>query len=397
MRVLSVLHFPHFGGPHNRNGRIAAALAGQGVDTTIALPAEGDAAALRIKELGGTPLGIPLTRLRKTLRPMEHVRYVRAFARDIGGLRRTIREFGIDVVLVNGLMNPHAAIAAKRERVPVVWGILDNFPPAWVRHAMGAVVTHYASAILCTGRKVAGQHFDLARLRTPLVLFNPPVDLSRFSPDPTVRQSARAELGLGEKDFVIGNVANINPMKGHLTFVKAAALVKRELPNARFVLLGQSLPQHRAYMERIVAAADEAGLQVGKDFLIVDPGTRVAELAQALDVYWVTSDPRAEGISTAAEEAMALGLPVISTETGSMSEIVLDGETGFMAAPFDAQTIAERSVQMAQDADTRLRIGLAARRLAMQKFGVEACATRHLLAYRAAVGDSTALAQIADS
>lgn len=397
MRVLSVVHFPQFGGPHNRNGRVAAILGRQGVETTIALPAEGDAAAARVESLGGKTLRIPLTRLRKTLRPAEHVRFVRAFARNVSELRRVIREYDINVVLVNGLMNPHAAIAAKREHVPVVWAILDNFPPSFVRHVMGAVVRRYASAILCTGRKVAEQHFDLARLRTPLVLFNPPVDLSRFTPDPAVRQRVRVELGFGEGDFVIGNVANINPMKGHGLFVKAASLVKRELPHARFVVLGQSLPQHRAYLERTLAAAAEANLVVGKDFLVVDPGTRVAELAQALDLYWVTSDPQAEGISTASEEAMALGLPVISTETGSMSEIVLDGETGFMAAPFDAQTIAERSVQMAQDADTRLRIGLAARRLAMQKFGVEACATRHLLAYRAAVGDSTALAQIADS
>ena len=51
--------------------------------------------------------------------------------------------------------------------------------------------------------------------------------------------------------------------------------------------------------------AESLGLRIGTDFFVVDPGLRVSELAPALDLYWLTSEPRSEGIPTTVEEAMA--------------------------------------------------------------------------------------------
>jgi glycosyltransferase involved in cell wall biosynthesis len=391
MKVLSVLHFPVFGGPHNRNARIGGLLRGNGVDTTLLLPIEADAAAERVRSHGCETLLMPLARLRRTLNPATHVRFMFEFRANVRAISDVIVGQGIDVVVVNGLMNPHAAIAARRTGRPVVWQILDSFPPPAVRAVMRPLVKQYATVVMSTGAQVARDHLGRPETSPPTVLFHPPVDLKRFSPSCEVRNRMRSELGFVGDAWVVGNVANVNPMKGHLTFVKAAVALRAQLPHANFVIFGQTYPHHAEYAKRVLDEARKAGFVPGHDFRIVDPGRRVDELAQALDLYWVSSEPRSEGISTAAEEAMALGIPVVSTATGSMAEIVRDGETGFMVGERDADGLASRSLQIAMDPELHRKMCAGARNFALGKFDVSRCAQIHHAAYRAALGDLQAL------
>jgi len=391
MRVLSVLHYPIYGGPHNRNAQVSVILRAKGVESILLLPEEAVDAAARVEAAGAKTLRMPLARLRKTLRPSEHLRFVSSFFQNVREIQSVIRKYRIDVVVVNGLMNPHAVVAAKRETVPVVWQLLDSFPPSFVRRIMRPLVNRYANVVMCTGFNVATQHLGTLRTIKPLILFYPPVDLRRFDPQLSIRQLAREELGFDQGNLVIGNIANVNPMKNHMTFIRAAVLVKHAFPQARFVIFGQTYENHQQYAKRLFAEATNLGLNIGKDLQIVDPGMRVAELAQALDIYWLTSKPRSEGISTAAEEAMALGLPVISTETGSMSEIVQHGKTGFMVPPYDVDAISRYTLRLADDAVLRQKLGNAARQFSLDHFGAERCAMLHLVAYRAALGDKQAL------
>ena len=57
-----------------------------------------------------------------------------------------------------------------------------------------------------------------------------------------MRQRARAELGLAEDDVVVGNVATLSPMKGHVWFLRAAAALRRTHPHVPFGILGSELP-----------------------------------------------------------------------------------------------------------------------------------------------------------
>lgn len=394
MRVLSVLHFPVFGGPHNRNARIGSLLKKENVETILLLPDDAFQAAARVEAAGTETICIPLARLRKTLRPGEHLKLLQSYGQNIKDIRSVIRERSIDVVVVNGLMNPHAAIAAKREKVAVVWQILDTAPPPMVRRFMRPILTRYADVIMCTGTKVAEDHLGTDKPRQPVVLFNPPVDIHRFTPAMTIRTAMRQELGFGDENLVIGNVANVNPMKGHGTFIRAAAKVKSRYAHAVFVIFGQTYTNHAEYVRQLTTEAKALGLELGKDLKIVNPDERVAELAQALDIYWHTSEPRSEGISTAVEEAMALGLPVISTETGSMAEIVRHGVSGFMVAPYDTDAICQHTIELAENNGLRQGFGAAARQFAFEHFATDRCALAHFSAYRAALGDVDALADV---
>ena len=116
MRVLSVVHYPMFGGPHNRNMRLAPVLRGLGVDTTVLLPDEPGNAAARLTESGVDVRTLPLTRIRASRQLRPHVQLLRNFPAEVSAIRKLIEHLRIDVVQLNGLVNSQAAFAARRRR-----------------------------------------------------------------------------------------------------------------------------------------------------------------------------------------------------------------------------------------------------------------------------------------
>lgn len=386
MHVLSIIHYPVFGGPHNRNVHVAPHLEAFGVTTTVLLPNEPGNAEVRLKNAGINVVSIQLSRIRATLNPILHLRYVAQFIGDVKRIRRVIREKQIDVVQINGLVNPQGALAARLEGVPVVWQILDTYSPMALRHLVMPVVSWLASVVMCTGLRVAEEHPWAIGFGERLVLFYPPVNLGRFTMSPLNRQHARNTLGLPQDAFVIGSVGNINPQKGHLTFIRAAASLKKKIQNARFVILGATYNNHRQYADMLWREASALGLSLGADLLVVEPGSNVAELESAFDVFWMTSEPRSEGIPTSVEEAMALGIPVVSTKVGSISEIVEEGRTGFVVDSYDIEGIAECTYRLYVDIECKQSMGRAASDYAKERFGVANCARSHLVAYNMAIG-----------
>jgi len=77
-------------------------------------------------------------------------------------------------------------------------------------------------------------------------------------------------------------------------------------------------------------------------FMFVDPGEFMClRLMPSLDLFLMTSVPHSEGVSTTVLEAMASGIPVVSTDVGALSEVVVDGVTGRIVAPLDDRAMVE--------------------------------------------------------
>jgi glycosyltransferase involved in cell wall biosynthesis len=381
-RCLFVIHYPVFGGPHNQALRLAPALNSLGWEMIVLIPDEPGNAAERLRAGGVRTLEAPLGRLRASADPRLHVRFAGGLYREVRLIRSLIRELQIDLVLLGGLVNPHGAIAGRLEHVPVVWQILDTLPPRALRQGLMPLVTRLSGAVMCTGRAVARAHPGATGLGERLVLFYPPVDVEQFRPDPEVRSRARSELGLDADEPVVGTVGNLTPMKDHRTLVRAAAALHRIHPRTRFVILGSSYEHRHTYADEVVREGEELGLDPQRDLLIRDPGERVAELAQAFDVFWLSSKPRSEGLPTVLGEAMALGIPVVATRVGSVAEAVDGG--GLLVPPSDPGALARAVAQLIEDPSERAAIGEEGSRWARERFSVEASAGAHIRAFEIA-------------
>ncbi len=161
------------------------------------------------------------------------------------------------------------------------------------------------------------------------------------------RGELRNELGVGDAPLV-GIVARLVPIKAHEVFLAMAARVRESYPSAVFVIVGDG--ELRGTLE---TQAAQRGLTGAVRFI----GWRadIDRLYADLDVVALTS--RNEGSPVALIEAMAAGVPVVSTAVGGVADVVEHGQTGLLAPMDDDQALARHVVTLLGDRDAGRRMG----------------------------------------
>jgi glycosyltransferase involved in cell wall biosynthesis len=377
IRVLSVIHSPTYAGAHNQLLRLHAPLRQRGVETVAVLPDEAAEAADRLRAAGVEVHTVRLARLRATASPVSQARFLSASRGDVRSLADLVASAGSDVVQVHGVQNPQGAIAARRRGAAVVWQLLDTRAPMTLRRLCMPLVTRLADSVVSWGDAVADGHPGARRVGDRLVVVYPPVDVDAFAPNAESRSEARQRLGVADNQVLVGTVGVRYPPKGHIDFVRAAARVARERPEATFRIIGASSAAHPGLDSRLTAEASSLGLRVGEDITLVDPGADVATLIQAIDVFVMTSPARSEGMPTAILEAMVAGKAVVATDAGATSELVDDGRTAILTAPGRPDETAGVVLRLLTDPSLRDDLGAAGRRRALEAFGLEELARRH--------------------
>jgi glycosyltransferase involved in cell wall biosynthesis len=241
-----------------------------------------------------------------------------------------------------------------------------------------------ADVVMTTGAGVARAHPGAETLGSRLVPFYPPVDTSLFTVDPVRRAAARAELGVEAEELLVGTVANLNPQKGLEHFVALADALHAAHPDVHFAVLGSAMETQEAYATSIRRLVDASSACRAGMLRLEDPGERVPHLLPAFDLFVMTSVPRSEGISTTVLEAMACGIPVVSTDVGALSEVVIDSVVGRLVPALNDDLMVEVVGEILTDAERRARMATEARRRAVEFYDVQRCAGAHLRAYERA-------------
>lgn len=176
---------------------------------------------------------------------------------------------------------------------------------------------------------------------------------------------------------VVGNVSALIPQKGQRFLIAAAARVVRDVPDARFLIIGDG--ELRNTLEH---QAKQLGLE--RHLLLTGHRRDAMALVKSLDLFVVSS--LTEGLGTAVLEAMACGRPVVATRTGGIPEIIVDGETGLLVPPHDDAALAAAIVRILRDGEQRARIAEAGRARVVAEFSVDRLLERTLDAYRRFLG-----------
>jgi len=202
------------------------------------------------------------------------------------------------------------------------------------------------------------------------------VDTDRFRPG-LDGAALRRENGIAVEARVVAMVARFQRVKGHHTFQAMARRILAQLPDTHFIVAGDDVfgvSADQRYRDQILSnAKSSAELRARLHYL----GFRadVESVYAAADVFVCPSDFESYGLANL--EAMACALPAVSTRRGGPSETIAEGVTGFLADPGDAEALAERVLQLLNDAPLRRRMGAAGRDRVMQSFSVGAAAAAH--------------------
>jgi glycosyltransferase involved in cell wall biosynthesis len=161
---------------------------------------------------------------------------------------------------------------------------------------------------------------------------------------------------------VIGSVAALVPHKGQRHLVEAAQLVVREVPDARFVILGEG--ELREQLERQVRDH-----HLEKHVFLPGFRTDVLGCIKGFDVFAMSSVT--EGLGTSLLDAMACSKPIVATSVGGIPEVVVDGENGLLVAPRNHAAMADAIVRLLTDEGLRSRMGEAGLARVRERFTVE--------------------------
>ena len=121
----------------------------------------------------------------------------------------------------------------------------------------------------------------------------------------------------------------MNRFKGLTYFIEAAGRIKSRVPSAKFVIVGRKLDTDPGYWDHLQQLTEQLGLK--QDVVFTGFREDVPAILSALDVFVLASIE--ESCPVALLEAMAMKVPVVATDVGAVSEMVLHGRTGFVVPP----------------------------------------------------------------
>ena len=175
----------------------------------------------------------------------------------------------------------------------------------------------------------------------------------------TSREAFRRKWQIPEDAVVIGTVGRLVPVKGHAILLDATRILQASIGNVALVLVGDG-----PLRKDLEANAKRLGLE--KSVIFAGQQDQSYDFMNMMDVFVLPS--LHEGIPMVVLEALALQRPVVATRVGGIPEVIEHGQTGFLAEPSDASSLARLLQRLVEDLPMAVSIGKAGRTRVEEKF-----------------------------
>ncbi len=286
---------------------------------------------------------------------------------SVAALVKLCREHKPDLMHTNTAVIVSSPLAAQIARVPHIWHIREffvDFPRAWPVHR--EFMTRCSDRVICVSAAVAAQF--RTGTRNLRVLHNG-FPAGEFEPL-TADRIAAFRLRFGVKENVlVGVVGRIKfKRKGQETFVRAAALLAKQQPEVRFLVIGSPFPGNEEHLVRLRALIADLGVE--ESVVLTGDVDDVKAAYAALDIT-VLASTSPEPFGGVVIEAMAMGRPVVGTDVGGTPEQIDHGVTGLLVPPDQPLQLARAIESLLVNPRVRADMGVAARARFLSEFEFE--------------------------
>ena len=182
------------------------------------------------------------------------------------------------------------------------------------------------------------------------------VDVNKFKPAADKRK-IKAELGFNIDDLAIVSVGRLYARKGLFTLIESMPAVVKRFPNAKFIISGKGQSDE---MHKLLAHAEKLDVKNNIIFTGYYPDKKLPKLYQAADVFAFSTFY--EHHPFAVLEALATGLPVVTTTVGGIPETIDSGKNGFLVEPFNPRQFSEKILYLLEHPAEALEMGVLARK-----------------------------------
>lgn len=311
----------------------------------------------------------------------EHDRYPVYDLRGVRDIAMIIRREQIDLVHVN--LVTWGQLAGLLTRVPTVVHVRSEL--GWpdiprLAYWSNFVMYRWFKVVIAVSEAVKTQMVSRWHMRPERIrVVHSGIDLERFNSNAVHNRSElRQNLNIKPEEKVVIRVANARQAKGLDDFVELAALVCRQRPDVRFVLVGDG-----ELLLQLKAQAQT--LNLGERLLFLGRRSDVPQLLALADIFVSTSLKEASPGSM--KEAMAMELPVVATNVGGHPEIVADGKSGYLTPPANPKAMAQRLTWLLSHPTEAKAFGQIGRSMVLAKFTNRHMVTGVEQAYMAALAN----------
>jgi glycosyltransferase involved in cell wall biosynthesis len=298
---------------------------------------------------------------------VEAMPFEKKSLKGVLAMRRWLKRNPCDVINTHSSTDSWIAALAQiglKRQVPIVRTrhvsvrVSDRWTTRWLYGKACARVVTTGERLreeLITGLSLTPEH---------VVSIPTGIDLQRYSHAAIrPRTDMRTELGIPRDALVIGIVATLRSWKGHAYLLEAFVNLVEAFPSAHLLIAGNG-PFREPLLERITASG------LADRIHLVGQREDVPDVLGAMDVFALPSYAN-EGVPQAIMQAMACGIPVVSTRVGAIPEAVEADVTGLFAQPRSAASLGEQLARLRDDPALRSRFAAAARAKAERTFGIE--------------------------
>ena len=281
-------------------------------------------------------------------------------------LRRIIRSEGAQIVHCNSLKSDVlGGVAARLAGVPAIWHVRDRIADDYLPAPV--VRTFRLAARLIPARviTVSGATLEMLPAVRGIAIHNGTVfdNFDDLNAAPPFAGAAP----------VFGLVGRLTPWKGQHIFLRAAALVRREIPDARFQIVGAALFGEEDYEREMRALCSQLELDEAVEWL----GFRrdVPHVIAQMDAL-VHASTTGEPFGQVLIEGMAAARPVIATRGGGVPEIVSDNVTGILVPMNEIEPLATAMLELWRDPKRARQMGEQGRARVQSEFTIQATARK---------------------
>jgi glycosyltransferase involved in cell wall biosynthesis len=300
------------------------------------------------------------------------------FPKSTFRLLRLIRLERIELVHTNTGVIISPGMAAMLARVPHVWHIRESFDefPRWLWWVYSRYIQAVSAKVICVSNAIANQ---FSRSWNVTAIYNGFRADGFHMNEGQARGGFREGFGLARNDFVAACIGRIKfGRKGQEYLVQAVAALRRKSVEVKLLIVGAPSPGSEDHLDQLQTLI--AKLDLTNNVILTGEIDDARSAYAACDVLVLPSG-QAEPFGGVVVEAMFMKKPVIATNVGGSAEQVIDGETGFLVPPRDAEALAARLLLLHDNPVLRRAMGEAGRRRAEDQFTLEQMMTKLKVIY----------------
>ncbi|MFH1523483.1 MAG: glycosyltransferase [Chloroflexota bacterium] len=267
--------------------------------------------------------------------------------------------------------------------IPVVWGMHNSTIDTKTTKKSTILVirtcalfSHFVPRrIISCSARARDIHIGLGYKSMKFTIIPNGFDLGQFRPDETARSALRRQWGVENSSVLIGMAARFDPQKDPHNFIRAAQLLHEKYAQVRFLLCGTGMEWPNTVLAGWIDAADLRSV-----FYPLGCRDDMPAVLSALDIHTLSS-AYGEAFPNVLGEAMACGVPCVTTDVGDAAEIV--GDTGIAVPPRDVHALAqgwERMINLSMQ--ERCELGQRARARIQSHYQIDKVVQRYQQLYQ---------------